>query len=268
MICPNCQKDQTVGEQNYGALYTCGSCQAVYFINFDGVPEYGEMGAQDLQSFEIPSEPEGLADLNSSPESLPELGSIEPLVPSQNVLDNISYEQPVEEVASSLDAINSVDNPFESQDNMSAMNSDFQLQNNFELPPVVEATQAVVPPPVAPAAKPAAKTPAAPVAAKAVPLGAFADIAQEISDFGNTDAQLAGLNYDLVVSGIDTQETKNLFKEAIEDSKFAWDAFEIMKSVKNGRVEIKKLSPAKAYLLAKRIQFLDIEKVWKQNVLT
>lgn len=265
MICPSCQKDQSVGEQNYGALYTCGSCQAVYFIGFDGVPEYGEMAAQDLQSFEEPVQPEGLADFNTtSDQGLPELGSIEPLVPSQNVLDNISYEQPVEESPSS-DSINSVDNPFESQNNMSGMNSDFQSENNFELPPVVETTVAE---PIAVAVpKPAAVKPT-PAAAKSAVSGAFADIAQEISDFGNTDAQLAGLNYDLEVSGIDTQETKNLFKEAIEDSKFAWDAFEIMKSVKNGRVEIKKLSPAKAYLLAKRIQFLDIEKNWKQNVLT
>lgn len=267
MICPSCQKDQSVGEQNYGALYTCGSCQAVYFINFDGVPEFGEMAEQDLRSFEQPVEPEGLADFNAGlGENLSELGSVEPLVPSQNVLDNISYEQPVEETPSS-DSINSVDNPFESQNNMSGMNSDFQLDNNFELPPVLEATIAEPMPAADVPAKPVAAKPS-PAAAKPAVSGAFADIAQEISDFGNTDAQLAGLNYDLEVSGIDTQETKNLFKEAIEDSKFAWDAFEIMKSVKNGRVEIKKLSPAKAYLLAKRIQFLDIEKTWKQNVLT
>lgn len=263
MICPNCQKDQTVGEQNYGALYTCGSCQAVYFINFDGLPEYGEMSEQDLQSFEISAEPDGLSEFSSGLEqNLPELGSVEPLVASQNVLENISYEAPVGEMPS-LDSFSPVENPFESQDNMSALNSDFQLNNNYELPPVAE--EVVAPAPVA--VKPAAVSKPAPVVAKSAVSGAFADIAQEISDFGNTDAQLSGLNYDLVVSGIDTQETKNLFKEAIEDSKFAWDAFEIMKSVKNGRVEIKKLSPAKAYLLAKRIQFLDIEKVWKQNVL-
>lgn len=96
----------------------------------------------------------------------------------------------------------------------------------------------------------------------------FADIAQEISDFGNADTQLSSLNYDLHVSGIDTSETKNLFQEAIEDSKFAWDSIEIMKSIKGGKVVIQRISPVKAYLLAKRIQFLDIEKVWKQNVLS
>ena len=264
MICPSCQKDQNVGEQNYGALYTCNSCQAVYFINFDGQPEYGEMATQDLQSFETSAEPEGLANFSSGLQSgLDELGSVEPLVDSQNILDNISYEKPADE-PSALDAVGSVENPFESQNNMSGMNSDFQLDNNYELPPSAEVTVAAVATQVA-AVKPAAAK-VVPVAKPAVS-GAFADIAQEISDFGNTDAQLASLNYDLIVSGIDTQETKSLFKEAIEDSKFAWDAFEIMKSVKNGCVEIKKLSPAKAYLLAKRIQFLDIEKVWKQNVL-
>jgi hypothetical protein len=106
------------------------------------------------------------------------------------------------------------------------------------------------------------------IAAIAAEPSAFSNIAQEISDFGNTDSQLASMNYDLVVSGIDNQQTKTLFKEAIEDSKFAWDSFEIMKSLKNGRVEFTKLSPAKAYLLAKRLQFLDIEKSWKQNVLS
>ena len=265
MICPSCQKDQSVGEQNYGALYTCSSCQAVYFINFDGQPEYGEMGSQDLQSFEIPAQPEGLSNLNTDfQQGLTDLDSVEPLIDSQNVLDNISYEKPLDE-ALPTDSMNSLENPFESQNNMSAMNSDFQLDNSFDLPQEAEVAVAAAAQVVATAAPTQSK--AAAVARKAAVSGAFTDIAQEISDFGNTDAQLASLNYDLIVSGIDTQETKNLFKEAIEDSKFAWDAFEIMKSVKNGRVEIKKLSPAKAYLLAKRIQFLDIEKVWKQNVL-
>jgi hypothetical protein len=206
-----------------------------------------------------------LAEFNTGfDQNFSELGSLEPQMSSQNVLENISYEKPTE-ASPSLDSINSAENPFESQTNMSGMNSDFQLDSSFELPPVVEATVAAPIPAVIPKASTVKPSPAA---TKTAVSGAFANIAQEISDFGNTDVQLAGLNYDLQVSGIDTQETKNLFKEAIEDSKFAWDAFEIMKSVKNGRIEIKKLSPAKAYLLAKRIQFLDIEKVWKQNVLT
>lgn len=40
MECPSCHKDVKVTEAQYGALYTCSSCQAVYFVNFDGNPEY------------------------------------------------------------------------------------------------------------------------------------------------------------------------------------------------------------------------------------
>ncbi len=185
MICPNCKKEQSITEHNHGALFTCPSCQAVYFINFDGQPEYGEIS-------------------NEVPVDDPYVAPAEPVQ---------LFDQ-------------------------SAADSE---QSFADIP---EAT-----------------------VLQSVP-SAFSNIAQEISDFGNTDSQLASMNYDVVISGIDNQQTKSLFKEAIEDSKFAWDAFEIMKSVKNGRVEINKLSPAKAYLLAKRLQFLDLEKKWKQNVLS
>jgi hypothetical protein len=219
MICPNCQKDQKVDEQNYGALYTCPSCQAVYFISFEGMPEFGDVNTEQFAT-------------SSTEQNLPELGSIEPLVPTNNLVDPISTD-PLESSSqldlNQLDANEKPDNPFDLQKNMSAMNSDLQFEAVLTQP------------------------------------SAFSDIAQEISDFGNTDTNLSGLSYDLIISGIDTQEAKSLFKEAIEDSKFAWDSYDILKSIKNGRVEIKKIAPVKAYLLAKRIQFLDIEKIWKQN---
>lgn len=184
MICPSCNKEQSVTEHNYGALFTCPTCQAVYFVNFDGQPEYGEV------SNEVP-----------------------------------------------------VDDPHVAPEPATQM---------YEMPPAATESFTEIP-----MVEPLQESPSA-----------FSNIAQEISDFGNTDSQLASMNYDLVVSGIDNQQTKSLFKEAIEDSKFAWDAFEIMKSIKNGRVELSKLSPAKAYLLAKRLQFLDIDKKWSQNVLS
>ena len=212
MICPNCHKESKITEHNFGALYTCSFCQAVYCINFEGLPEFGEI------SNEVPVD---------DPTNLPQENPTEPL-PEPEMPDNFTEVQYADAPPA---------NPF-----------------ILEVPPEVEAAVAV---PVQ------AKQPA-----KNNPSDSFTNIAQEISDFGNTDSQLASMNYDLQVTGIDNQQTKSLFKEAIEDSKFAWDAFEIMKSIKNGRVEITKMSPAKAYLLAKRLQFLDLEKKWKQNVLS
>lgn len=250
MICPSCNKDQKVTEHNFGALYTCTSCKAVYFINFDGQPEYGEVSSEDYEAANsLQQEAPKAAPVteNPLPESFPDAG-LEPLMSVTENVDamisggpeNGSYLSEILAGGGGAGPDPGV-NPFQSQ---------------------MEAPQ---PPP--PAAKPAPKPQATP---KAAPAGGnlFADIAQEISDFANTDSQLAGLNYDLTISGIDTQETKALVKEAIEDSKFAWDAVEIMKSMKHGRIVIQRLSPAKAFLLAKRIQFLDIERTWKQNVLS
>lgn len=43
MQCPSCHKDVTLQEKDIGALFTCPECRSVYFINFDGTPEYGEV---------------------------------------------------------------------------------------------------------------------------------------------------------------------------------------------------------------------------------
>ena len=58
------------------------------------------------------------------------------------------------------------------------------------------------------------------------------------------------------------------FREIIEDPRFGWDANELLRGVKNGRIKFEKLNPVKAFILAKRLQFLDIEKNWKQNAIT
>ncbi|MFN8846407.1 MAG: hypothetical protein ACK5V3_12925 [Bdellovibrionales bacterium] len=38
-ICPKCHSDVEIQQQFFGGLFTCPKCQAVYFTNFDGVPE-------------------------------------------------------------------------------------------------------------------------------------------------------------------------------------------------------------------------------------
>lgn len=245
MICPSCKKDQKVTESNFGALYTCTSCQAVYFINFDGQPEYGEVSSEDYEAAQNSLQQQAAATIPAGPEELPESFPDAGLEPIMSVTENADSMLGGAESGSYLSEI--------------LGNANNAGVNPFEL------SQAQQEDPVPPAAKP---RPASSFPKAAVEGNLFADVAQEISDFANTDSNLAGLNYDLTVSGIDTQETKELFKEAIEDSKFAWDALEIMKSMKHGRIVIQRMSPAKAFLLAKRIQFLDIERTWKQNVLS
>ncbi|MEQ1723410.1 MAG: hypothetical protein ABL930_09560 [Pseudobdellovibrio sp.] len=261
MICPNCQTDVAVTEQHYGALYTCTSCQAVYFIGFDGQPVYGEEPAEVLTDLNYGgAEPDQPAPEPEAPmQDMSANGgfeaSLEPLVDS---VDMVDFDNKLEDQFASLEVTpevdNSIENPIEPQND-----SGFEALPN-DLAPEPDFSDSAANP-----FEPAKETPAQ---IKTRKDSSFSDAAKEISSYGNTEVQLAGMNYDLKVIGIDTQETAMLFKEAIEDSKFGWDANEVMKGLKNGQIEFKRLSPVKAYILAKRIQFLDIEKLWKQNVLS
>lgn len=156
---------------------------AVYFINFDGVPEFGDMSLP-LDSADKPP-------------------IVEP--PVENFENNLI----------SLPDMNSIETP---EALMPEVISDFSLA------------------------------------------------AQEIMDYGNQEEVIAQISYDLLIKGLDTKEVKQSFKEAIDDSKFAWLTEDMMSQIKNGEFSLKNLNPIKAFVLAYRIQFLDLEIEWKQNV--
>lgn len=165
MNCPSCHNEVQVLERNYGALFTCPQCQAVYFVNFEGQPEY-----------------------------------------SNDVSAPISNEISEAEAGAG------------------------------EFAPVVE-------------------------------FSAFQNAAQEISDFGNSEVQITALNYTLEINGLDSKEDIKAFQETITDSRFGWDVPELLKQIKNGHVILDKLNPVQAFVLYKRIYFLNFDLKWKQNVL-
>jgi len=94
----------------------------------------------------------------------------------------------------------------------------------------------------------------------------FSQVATEITSFANQDNSISVIAYDLKITGLDTKEILVLFKEAMEDSKFGWISQDIFLKIKNGECELKDLNPIQAFVLAKRIQFLDIDMNWTQNV--
>lgn len=208
MICPSCHNDQVVTEHQYGALYTCKSCQAVYFISFDGNPEFGEVQAY---------EPEALS------EALPT-----DTLPPTNLPEFVA------------DLVNEFQSPLQNEGDPMQPLVQFN-QNEFAVP---ESTDLETP---------------------AISFNQFSDVAKDISDYGNTETQIAHLNYDLRIKGLDTAEMMSSLKEVIEDSRFGWDSNELMRTIKHGEISFEKLNPVKAYILAKRLQFLDVEKIWKQN---
>lgn len=179
MTCPGCQNEVEVSERNYGALFTCPRCQAVYFVNFDGQPEYSNDAELSVQN--------------------------ENLVVNENI--NVEADQFIPIV-------------------------DFLT---FQ-----EASQEV---------------------------SAFQNVAQEISNFGNSEVQITALNYTLEINGLDSKEDVKAFQETITDSRFGWDVPELLKQIKNGHIVLDKLNPVQAFVLYKRIYFLNFDLKWKQNVL-
>lgn len=232
MICPNCQIDVAISEQLFGALYTCGACQAVYFINFDGQPEFGEVPTGLLSDI-VSASPAGIepevAPVSASEENFQSFeSSLEPLVDS---VDMVNFD----------DKLDAQFDSYVNNENLPSAEAEF-TGNEINLFENIQ-TESVVEPNI----------------------HSFSQIAKEISDFGNSEAHVSGLNYDLRISGLDTQLTLKQFKEIIDDPRFGWDSNEMIRGVKDGQITIEKLNPVKAFILAKRLQFLDIEKNWKQN---
>ncbi len=44
--CPQCHSSIEIPEQNFGTLFTCPACQAVYFVGWDGIPEPPQGGVE------------------------------------------------------------------------------------------------------------------------------------------------------------------------------------------------------------------------------
>ncbi len=193
MQCPSCHRDAPLSEKQFGALYTCQKCQSVYFVNFDGIPEYGEIAPIEFVS-------------------------------ENQVTEN--SEQPFQ--------------PFEST---------FEATTEPIPEEIPEETEAEIPAEVISGKNP------------------FDSIAFEIETFGNQETEISGLTYDLKITGLDSKESIFVLKEALLDVKFGWNSEEIFNQINYGSLELKQMTPVQAFVLAKRIQFIDAEMDWSQNVL-
>ena len=93
----------------------------------------------------------------------------------------------------------------------------------------------------------------------------------DISKYANSEISQAKdgpLVMNVLISGIDSKEMRQSIREAIEDSRFGWDAQKLMLRINNGQLKISGLSPVKASILISRIKRLPIEIRWEQNAIT
>jgi len=93
----------------------------------------------------------------------------------------------------------------------------------------------------------------------------------DIARFGNSeDARTSdgSLRYTVFVTGIDTADVREAFREAITDRKLVWDIDQILRSLKNGEVAIENVTPPKAYILITRLRNLPVNVRWEQYAIS
>ncbi|AZZ35615.1 hypothetical protein CIK05_01975 [Bdellovibrio sp. qaytius] len=248
MQCPSCQKEVSVKDKDVGALFTCPQCRSVYFINFDGTPEYGDVdqpSAEELVKLQNQNIPEKKKKKKKDKKDSDESEASQPEVQAQ--------EAPaIEEEVSA----------FEMQPESSHTES-FNIDEPEALEPVP--TEAL--PTETTSIDNFSYESQQPEYVHQSSGQDFASIASEIESFGNEHTAVAGISYDLEISGLDTKESQELLREAIADSRFGWHTEDIVRQIRTGTCHLKDLTPVQAFVLARRIQFIDIDMKWKQNVL-
>lgn len=89
---------------------------------------------------------------------------------------------------------------------------------------------------------------------------------EEVERFANSDESVGALTYSVIIEDINTKELRQELLRALDDAKFQWDARELVKEVKDGRLLLDRLNPVKASILVQRVKGLKIKIRWRQNV--
>lgn len=95
------------------------------------------------------------------------------------------------------------------------------------------------------------------------PLGISAYADSELSSAKN-----GPLVVTVIISGIDTKDLRSEIRQAIQDSRFGWDAGAVMASIKGGTLVLSQISPVKASIVINRIKNLAVQIRWEQNAIT
>lgn len=270
MQCPSCHKEVDVKDKDVGALFTCPQCRSVYFINFDGTPEYGEVeqpSVEELQKLQNAAVPEKKKKKKKKKDD-DELDQHE--VEAAELQQPVAFELEVPPVD-----IPQTETPmFEIQPMENFAQTEAAPIETFSLEPAPQETFQVASeePPIEalPTETPSIENFSYEAANEMPPISSpqdFNSIASEIESFGNQQTAVAGISYDLEITGLDTKESQELLREAIDDSRFGWHPDDVTREIRRGSCTFKNLTPVQAFVLARRIQFIDIEMKWKQNVL-
>lgn len=90
----------------------------------------------------------------------------------------------------------------------------------------------------------------------------------DVTEFANADTASGSLTYTVTIEGVESNHTLAGLREAMTDSRFAWDVDGLLSELAYGRIVLKRLSPAKASVLINRIKYLPLKVSWRQDVLS
>jgi hypothetical protein len=228
-ICPSCQAQIEIGSGFYGGLFTCPNCRAVYFIGFDGTPEGVQATPQPANIPTADYSPQPSAQ-NYQQEPVPEIPSDLPQVPP-------GYDG----ISSPMDYSESPNNDYNAplgNDINDAMAPMMSPQPDLYNTPMNE-----------PAAQPN-----------------FSPL-QDVVDFANSDSTASLATYAVEITGLDSNQNIQAFREVLSDSKLQMNYEQYKPQIKNGLLRIEKLTAAQAAVIAFRLRPLPLEMKWEQSLL-
>lgn len=273
--CPVCQHPV---RDDFG-LTECENCKAQLLVHIDGTVEHASNQVAEPEPAPAvfpPQQPEVEALAEPPPEAS------EDETPSENSLEveavanfNPTEDENLSSEAEFTEATNpSHPDPYSE----GALAEPMPAEPQFEAEPDV-AADAVEEAPSEPGEDPPAAAPfdesdapiEEPVIYSSAPPPEPRDPADlsDLADFGNADlasGREGPLRYNLFISGIDTRDVREAFREALTDRKFVWDTEQILKSIRAGQVKIENASATKAYMLVIRLRNLPLHVRWEQYV--
>jgi hypothetical protein len=254
-LTPQCPKCSTELRDDYG-MVTCPSCGAIVFVDMDGA---AHVASDQPAAIEPP-------DLNSAEP----LGGFAPA--DENASGGVDLFAPLPSFGGESAGIES---PMQAEPFGEAVPPEPGPDMNFGQTPQPEpiaddapemdmnAFLGYDPDPAQVAAKAAAE------AAKAAqndpndPLGLSAYANSEMSGAKN-----GPLVVSVIISGIDAKDLRDEIRQALQDSRFGWDAAALMSGIKGGVLSIDRISPVKATILINRIKNLSVRIRWEQSAIT
>jgi endogenous inhibitor of DNA gyrase (YacG/DUF329 family) len=246
IACPHCQRSVEITEQHYGTLFTCPHCNAVYFIDWGGQPELAVAEeASASENEEVNSD--DFASSVSAPAPAPEAENN--FTPEYNPND---YSAPVD--------------TYQLEATPAGEDSSVGMDSYAEASPQDAYTQA----------EPTDPEPEAYDFGQTLdqmtepPKPSIADTSDfsDVTQFANADTAVGPLAYTVTIEGIDSSQLVNQIKEAMTDSRFAWDVNSLIHQIGGGRLVLEGLNPAKAATLVQRIKYLPLKITWRQDVLS